>query len=1298
MKPELKLAILLISFFLFSGLVTAQSYYFKQLSIQEGVSQSTVQAILCDYKRTLWLGTKDGLNRFDGYELKNYFYNANDSTSLLGSNVFFIAEDARNNLWIGTQRGICLYNSNTDDFSPLLFEGKTIFSRSYTLMEDGLVFIGNGDGYIYKYDYQTTGISRTKIGNGDRKLYFTQAEKLDEHTLLIAGRWSSAYLLNLETGNISAFSKHEIQNVTAMLVEDRQKIWIAQYNKGVTAYNDKGEKLEEYTTANSALKNNVILDLLIKQNQLWMATDGGGINILDLKSNKISAIEYLPGATNTLPVNSITCLYKDVEDNLWAGSVRGGGLGIRNVSMQTYSDVPLGSPNGLSNKSVTSLFEDADHLLWVGTDGGGVNCFDPATNKFTHYRNIQKEKVSSIFELNKEELLLSVFAKGLYRFNKQSGDISPVLLFNKQTTDSVFSTGIPVVIHPGKDKELYILSDKIFLYDPLVKQIKPVGNNLQGSWVQPFYRADNYSYLFSERKIVRLSHATHSLEDVCSIKEEQKITAACFDGKSTIYIGSNYGMAAYDIQSGESTMITTHLFNLVSSILWEREDRIWIGAKNKLFAYNPIENKFVIFGNSDGVLPNELLSRPILKTQQDLYLGGSMGLLRIYKNRVPVSFPSPELHVATVEVDGVFPEFEEEAIVRLPWNFRYIHFNFMVEDSNYFRERNFRYTIYNRGTPIVMASTKPLLALYTLPTGRYTVSAQCDTQNGEWTKPVLCAELIVSPPWWRSTFAIIAYILIGIGIIGIIASYYVRKNKDRLIWERKEQEQKINEEKIKFLININHELRTPLTLIYAPLKQILANQGASAENSQLMGVFKHVRRMRNIINMILDMRKMEVRKETLHFGTYPLNQWIESLVDDFKTEAEAKNIKISVEADAAVGELIFDGDKCEKAFTNILMNALKFSDPDSEVIVSTQLRGDWVRVSAVDQGIGLGGNQEKLFQRFYQGEHNRGGSGIGLSYAKLMIEIQGGKIGAYNNETSGSTFFIELPIRSKTEEAQCDVKPYVNELFRSEDINVSVGSVSLEQYSILIVEDEPELRKFLKDFFSKTFRKVYVEDNGANGFKRVISYQPDIVVSDIMMPVMNGYELCQKIKNDLRCSHIPVILLTAREDNRSTLLGYKTGADAYLSKPFETEILLSVIEAQLKNREYVKIRYKDNTINPLSSQEITFSNADELFMEKLNGVIINNLDQPSLDVKYITQELGVSRSSLYTKMDQIVGLSIGEYIDKLRLQKGEELVRLTDMPLQEIADKTGFSTPRYFSQVFKKTYGVPPSKYRQDQS
>ena len=461
-----------------------------------------------------------------------------------------------------------------------------------------------------------------------------------------------------------------------------------------------------------------------------------------------------------------------------------------------------------------------------------------------------------------------------------------------------------------------------------------------------------------------------------------------------------------------------------------------------------------------------------------------------------------------------------------------------------------------------------------------------------------------------------------------------------------------------------------MTLIYASLKRILNKEVKQDELPEyLQGAFKQANQMKDIINIVLDARKMEVGQEVLHISSHPLHKWIQEVAETFQTASKAKEIEITYDFDDSIQSIAYDDTKCKVVLSNLIMNALKYSPNQTRIVIKTIRTNESIQIHVQDQGIGLDNvDIKKLFTRFYQGKHNEGGSGIGLSYAKMLIDLHGGRMGAFNNKDRGATFFYEIPANLQEQEVSCPQHSYLNELLSSpeEEEKIESGAFSLQGYQA---------------------------ENGLVALEVIKQQQPDIIVSDVMMPQMNGYQLCKEIKENLNISHIPVILLTARADSESQMLGYKLGADAYLPKPFEMEMLLSVIQNQMRNREYIKSRYRGNQFI-LSPQEATFSNADEQFMIKLNEMIDQNLSQPDLDVKFLTAQMAMSRTSLYNKIKELTGMGANDYINRRRIDKAIILLTQSDMSITEISEQVGFTYQRYFSTLFKEMKGMTPSQFR----
>lgn len=1286
-------------------------YYFKQLSIKEGLSQSTVRCILNDQKGYIWIGTKFGLNRFDGNVIKTYRYKQDMKGSLLSDLIHFVAEDSLSNIWISTEKGLVRYDYDLDHFIPVEYQNKNINVRSFLLLPDGILF--GGRGIIYKYDYQHKEIHPVPMkGTENYEAYFNSMEYWKDDQILIRCRWEGLWIYNTKNGEMSKTSFYKEKNISATYIDSDQNLWISPYGKGLLCFSKDEKPVKHYKNENSGLNNNIILDIKEKNGDLWVATDGGGINILNRKELRFSYIKHSPGDIYSFPVNSVYCLYIDKKNNLWVGSIRGGLIGVREVSIKTYKEVLPNNKLGLSDGTISSIYEDDEGIIWVGTDGGGLNKLDVQTNTFIYYPETQNKKVTSISKLAQNELILSLFGKGLYRFNTKTRTLTPFRLVDKESDERIYHLGLAVNMNKFAEDKVHFLADRVYTYDIKRKTFSGMklidqAPDIMVSSLQVVSNIENHTYLFGIKHLFETDNINNTLKVIYDLKNfNEQITAVCNDGKGGFWIGTNQHLYHFDYKNNQVKTIETNLFHGVSALISDQNGRLWIGTQDMLVAYLPGENKFILLGESNGAYPNEYLFKSVLISRSgDIFIGGISGLTRI-SNDIELNDNSmPRIELSDLILDGVRLNQRQikdsEKGIKIPWNYSSLVIKIISNDEDIFRKKMFRYHIIGPNK-YTTESYDPMLTFHTLPYGDYEILVSCNMQDGNWSTPIEVLSFTISAPWWTSPWFILCVLLIiiAVGISIVVSIFHKRDIKQK--WEMKEHEQKVYEGKVRFLINISHELRTPLTLIYAPLKSIL-NQNNLEEETQkrLTGIYKQAKRMTNIINMVLDIRKMEVSQDVLYIQPHELNIWVHSVAEDFQEELNIKRIKLEYALDNSITTVSFDENKCEIILSNFLMNALKYSPDHSKITLSTKKSGEYVRISVSDEGSGLGSvDINKLFTRFYQGNNHQPGSGIGLSYAKTLIELHGGRIGAINNETTGSTFFFELKTENKEKEVIYAEKNYLNNLLSdTNDNNFSsheIADFETGTYSLLIVEDEPEMQIFLEESLQNKFKTVYTAENGSKALELIYKKHPDIVVSDVMMPEMNGFELTHRIKTDLEISHIPVILLTARNNAESMYQGYKTGAEAYLAKPFDIDILLMLIRNQLRHIELFKSRYKNYNFVITETETSSLSNIDEKFLLKLNSLIMENLSNPTLDVQYLTNNIGMSRSSLYTKMKALTGMSVNDYINKFRIEKAIQLLTNTDQPILIISEQTGFNSQRYFSTAFKTVVGCTPSQYREN--
>lgn len=1305
----MRIRIFILLCFLFISLfarvlpLQAGHYYYKQISLKDGLP-STVRCILTDEQGFVWIGTRSGLGRYDGHELKKYIHQPDNPHSLPHNQILQIAEDKQNNIWILTDKGIARYRRQTDDFVlPTDENGANIISYSLCVTDEGVIFGSLNKVYIYHYEDATLRLLQSfkRVPNFN----ITQLSFWDDHTLLCCSRWQGLILLDLKTGNYRLPPFDCGKEIMNMLVDSQKRIWIAPYNEGVSCFSHDGKLLASYHTRNSALSNNVVLSLAEREGQIWIGTDGGGINILEPTTGQLSLLEYIPGSDNySLPANSILSLYCDQNNNMWAGSIRNGLISIREVSMKTYTGVLPGSNRGLSNNTVLSLYQESDDRIWIGTDGGGINLFNPLTEQFTHFPSTWDAKVASICPFTSGKLLLSIFSQGVFVFNPATGEKTPFTIIDAATSTRLGSRGKTVNLFQNTPHSVLFLGDHVYQYD-LRQQTFSIATegkdqNIVGTLL-PIANHGDYTYMNDNKQILSLNNRTNRLETLYRFRNDTIVNSVSRDEYGNFWIGSNYGLMHYNPSTKTQTPVPTSLFTEVVLLVCDQQGKVWIGTDNMLFAWLINEKKFVLFGESDGAMQNEYLSKSrLLSLQGDVYMGGVKGVLHISSKLTLTASELPKLQLSDVIVNGESVSNELSARptgISAPWDSN-ITIRIMSKEEDIFRQKVYRYQIDGLNDQQI-ESYNPELVIRSLPPGNYKILASCTAKDGSWIPNQQVLELTILPPWYKTWwFILCCAVFISVAIIETFRRTLKRK-EEKLKWAMKEHEQQVYEEKVRFLINISHELRTPLTLIHAPLSRILKT--LSAEDTQylpLKAIYRQSQRMKNLINMVLDVRKMEVGESKLQLQPHALNAWIEHISQDFISEGEAKNVRIRYQLDARIGTVSFDKDKCETIFSNLLINALKHSPQDSEIIITSELLTEdgRVRISIADQGNGLKQvDTQKLFTRFYQGTGEQNGTGIGLSYSKILVELHGGSIGARDNQEAGATFFFELPLRQESEEIICQPKAYLNELM-SDDSNEQLpeeDDFDTTPYTVLVVDDNPDLTDFLKKSLKDSFKRVLVASDGVEALQLIKSHAPDIVVSDVMMPRMNGYELCKNMKEDITISHIPIILLTARDDKQSQLSGYKNGADAYLTKPFEMEMLMELIRSRLKNRESIKKRYMNAGLLP-APEESTFSQADETFLLKLNKIIQENLDNSQLDVAFLCKEIGMSRASLYNKLKALTDMGANDYVNKFRMEKAITLITTTELSFTEIAEKVGFTTSRYFSTAFKQYTGETPTKYK----
>lgn len=1272
-----------------------EQFIYNQISQKEGLT-STINCIYKEPGGNVWICSRNGLYRFNGDFLHHF-----TEKPFENKRVFSAAPDTDGNLWIMTNDHLIVKRAGSKEFEEVRSpKDSTLILLSMCCNKDYVWF--GGVGRIFRYSDKDR--SLTEFCKLEKKDFRVKNMHITGKNEIICCSHNGTILVDMNTGEFRT-TPYTSRGVSASFIDSKGRLWLAYYNNGIEVYDTDGRTLRKYNVSNSDLSSDIVLCMTEREGVIWAGTDGGGLNLIDLDKNSITVLSHVSGDPSSFPAHSIKSVCTDYHGNIWAGSIRDGLINISQSKMNTYTDVHLGLKTGLSNPTVLCLHQEpGEEDIWIGTDGEGINRFNPLTNEFTHYPATFHTKVVSITSFSSEELAISVYADRVWLFNKNNGSIRPLEVTDKHFNYQMKFGGVSINLHSETSGGLLLISNIVRRFDHktgLCSRI-PCNDGIEANWNfftigkgrEGLWMHDNFS-------IYLLPDGADKVQRIATT-DKHRIRCGHIGQDNVIWLATDSGLCRYDIGAGSFNHLHTSLLNDISSVICDNSGRVWIGNDKHLFAYLKTSDSFALFGASDGAFPNEFLSKPRLLTEKgEVYLGGVQGLLRIDPDYTIDSEEEPFISLYELAADNCILSAGNDGIIHIPDNSRTLTISVAAHEKDLFRKKMYRFMFPGSGREFT--TTDPTLTLNQIPSpGKYDVLVSCSKRDGEWSTPQRILTMRVPQPWYSSWWFITIAILAACGIttLSIFTIRQRRINRQKLA--QKEQEQLIYEEKVGLLINISHELRTPLTLIMAPLKRLIGGMAPGDDNfSTLNRIYRQSRRMRDLLNMVLDLRKMEVGKSQLKIEALDMNLWILDTVEDFVNEEQDEGISVITDLDSDISLVEFDKQKCETILTNLLINAIKHSHSGETITISTQyLRSEEaVRISVRDEGPGLRDiDHTKLFTRFYQNRNEKYGSGIGLSYSKILVELHGGKIGAENNTGAGATFWWTLPLHQNVKTVEEGKgKEYLNEL-AGEDQGQTIGEdstldVDTTNARIMLVDDNRDLLEFLQDALSSSFKEIIPATGGDMAMQMIHTGKlPDLIVSDVNMPDGDGYSLCRALKANERYNHIPVILLTALGNAKSQSDSYRAGADAFLAKPFEIDILMDMIKSQLRHKEEIRKRYLDKKGDTEKSH---YGSNEEGFIIRLNKIISENLDNPALDQQMLCREMGMSRASLFNKMKSITGTGAKEYINKIRIEKAKALMETTDLTIAEVSDRTGFASQSYFSTAFKAYTGLSPRQFRQ---
>lgn len=1363
--------------------VTAQNnqFQFSHLDITNGLSHNEITCMLKDSKGFMWFGTLSGLNRYDGYTFKIFKHSVSDSTTLDDDYIVSIAEGPGHKLWIETRNGFNIYDPAVEKFSHDVGSYSSFvgipavrYARITAIKKDknhNFWFLHSTNG-LYHYDalthhtfhithkpHDTATISSNMVSDlaedskGNIWLTYRNGilEQLNAKTYRV--KYRSQAFSQLPVGLNSSYK---------IFIDNQDDIWafVPTYSAGVYYINTKKDicrhlgKGNDNNHLNTDVVSSVIQD---DNNRIWIATDHGGVNLLDKQDFKIQYLMNREDDSKSIGQNSITLLYKDNTGIIWVGTYKKGAgyyhESIIKFPLYTHhlADA-VSDPKSLSFSDINCFAEDNAGNIWIGTNGGGLIYFDRKKNTFKTYlhnasnaASLSKNIVVCLYVDHAQKLWIGTYFGGLdcfdgkifkhYKHNDlQPGSISEDRICaitedaNHRLLVGTLSAGFNVF-----DEKTQTFSHYVYNYRENAIHSNYVSKLLTDTrgniWVVSSFGLDVLL-----KKTNSFIHYLHDDKNPNSLINNNT-NNILEDSEGLIWISTREGISIFDYKTGKFTNISKQdglPDNTVIDLQQFDKQNIWAstpnGLSNIIIDRKPggLKFRFLNYNETEGLQGREFTENSSCKTRGgELIFGGGNGFnifrpANIHSNKsVPdLAFTDFEVFNQSVGVDKkingrvILPESVTE-LKSLQLKYDENVFSIQFAALNYFNPDKIKYQYMMEGFDHgwTNADNRVRKATYTnLDAGDYTFRVRA-TSNQKWNNRELRLKITILPPFWKTIWAYLIYTLLTVATLLYLRRRGIQKLRSQFAIEKEREEaQRMHEldlMKIKFFTNVSHEFRTPLSLIMAPVDKMLSQIADTEIQRQLLLINRNAKRLLNLVNQLLDFRKMEYQELKLHQKNGEIVGFIKDLSQTFTDVADQKHIRFIFDSEIESFYTRFDYDKIERIMFNLLSNAYKFTHSGGQVSVllnmvdKKQKSEKHLEIRVIDTGIGIANDKrERIFEPFFQndipGSMLNQGSGIGLSITKEFVRLHGGEIFVESEFNQGSCFTILLPMRELDKNIFKDTSLLLDHFsaFSPESATPKNGhhkeNRDAKKPTILLVEDNEDFRFYIKDNLKASFNIIEAE-NGKKGWQKALAQHPNLIVSDISMPEMSGTELCIKIKNDNRTSHIPVILLTALAGEDQQLKGLETGAADYLTKPFNFEILLSKVRNLLTQQESMRKTYQKHV--EAVPTEMHVESPEELFIKKVLLLIDNNISNPNFSVEELSSEVFVSRYTLYKKILAMTGKTPNELVRSMRLKRAAQLLETGHLTISQIAHKVGFKSQKYFVKSFKSEYNTIPSKY-----
>lgn len=1323
--------------------VNAQRIFSTSYTMDDGLAANRVYSILQDSCGFMWFGTDDGLSRFDGIKFKNYYLSEyiNATTSNSVKKIFI---DRRGKMWIGLDSGIVIYDSQTDTFRPFNAKtetGETIQTYVVDMIEDndGEVWIATNGKGLYRFspnDEIRLRVYRNIPGESNcisQNILMTLQQDSKQNIwigtysegLCCFDKHKNTFVTYKRSNLPDSLSDNSIQKI---LEDSHGNLWIGTFQNGLDLFNPATRTFTNYQDKSP---NNLLYHIHdIKEyrpGELFISSDNG-IGIFKADKGEIIQSDNPNLKIRTGANKFIYSIYIDKEESLWLGSYFDG-IKFYSAFQNNFKYYSCSlSATAQAGKVVNVIKEGKDDQYWIGTDDNGIFRFNAKTQEITPFRDAASIGTTyyCIHDLlvDGDKLYAATYGRGMEVFDLKTGKVESYL-YNPEDSTSISSSRV-FILYKASNGYIYVgTSNGICCYNPQQKKFTRMGSfagrisAIIEDYHGKIWIGTSISGLYSYNIKTGKTTAYQRSDNPNSITKNV-ITTLAIDNRKRLWVGTyGQGLCRYNEDSDNFTRYDhLELPNKIITSIIPKGDLLWISTNKGLAVYNPDTEYLKTYSKSNGLYNEQFTPRSGVESSDGkLFLGSTGGFCYFFPQDLRENTYNPPVVLTNMtifgkEVQANIPDspiqrsigYTDEII--LEYNQSMIGFDFAALSYIAPKENNYQYMLegLDSGWQFTKGNNNHL-SYANLPAGEYVLRIKGTNSDKIWSSNEIQLKIKVLPPFLQSQLAYIIYAIMLLIILLLTVWYYIKRTEKRQKARMKrlndEKEKELYNAKIDFFTNIAHEIRTPLSLIIGPLEYLMKTTSINNVYGEYLSIIEqNYKRLYALVTQLLDFRKVDSGAYKLSYDSYRVKDTIAKVTCIFELSTRQKKISIDTSSISEKMTMVTDEEAFTKIISNLLSNALKYAK--SRISVTAVENDSEIIITVTDDGIGITDQEKtKIFDAFYQvknnSELNKLGIGIGLHMTRSLIQLMNGKIEAKDREDGKSGVAISVHFPKQAAISAAPPMKRVEDTIIAE-ISTEEGEPESilpdepikKQYAVMVVDDNPEIL----DFLSKILSEEYFVISASSGEEALLILEKnniDLIISDVMMEEMDGFELCGKIKTDINISHVPVILLTAKTDTESKIKGLESGADAYIEKPFSPFHLKAQLRNLLKKREKQQKTYASTPLSDLHSA--VHNKLDEEFMKKCTDIILNNIEDSEFSVSTLAQELGMSRTSVFTKIKGIIGMTPNDFIKITRLKKACRMMIEGEYRVTEIGFLVGFSSSSYFAKCFQKQFGMLPTEF-----